>query len=276
MSDGGATHQEVDAMLKDNYSQPVMDSPDPTVVSLPKLEAVHNAVCEVCSICGHAGVVRKGLSSPREGYACRACRASLRYRDQAAVILALHESSHATLAGLAASEEFQHKRIYEPGLIGPFRALFEGLPGYQTSYFWRDAERGELRDGVMVQDLERLTFDDESFELVITSDIFEHIFDPWAAFDEVQRVLAPGGVHVCSIPLDRSVGSLTAQQAQLTEDGEVVHLGEPRYHGSPTDPEGSLVCTNYGMDLPDLLEERGIDAAFVQGHLANVTLVCRK
>jgi len=199
----------------------------------------------------------------------------LRYRDQAAVILFIYSDGEATVQDLVASDHFRATRIYEPGIAGPYRERFAQLDSYQTSYLWPDTEPGESKRGVRCEDLQRLTFTDEAFDLVVTSDIFEHIMDPWEAFAEVQRVLAPGGVHVCSIPVDRSQGSVTRTRVRVV-NGELEHLEEPRYHGSPTDASGSLVVTDFGLDLVDLLAERGIQAQFVQGHLANVTLVCVK
>ena len=244
-------------------------------VELPPLAGIHEAVCEVCSVCGRTSVMRKVHRAPREGYRCAPCGATLRYRDQAAAILLLLSEGEPSLAGLAASDRFSELRIFEPGLVGPFRPYFAGLPHYQTSYYWPELELGEEKDGIPKQDLQALTFDDEAFDLVITSDIFEHIFNPWRAFEEVQRVLTPGGHHVCSIPLNRASGSTTVTRAREGADG-VEHLLDPVYHGSPKDPEGSLVCTDFGLDVTDALRSYGIAANLVQGHLANVTLVCTK
>lgn len=37
---------------------------------------------------------------------------------------------------------------------------------------------------------------DESFDLVVSSDVFEHIDRPWLAADEIGRILRPGGIAV--------------------------------------------------------------------------------
>ena len=37
-------------------------------------------------------------------------------------------------------------------------------------------------------------FDDETFDLVFTSDTFEHLKEPWKAAKEIVRVLNPGGI----------------------------------------------------------------------------------
>jgi len=39
--------------------------------------------------------------------------------------------------------------------------------------------------------------------LHLTQDVFEHMFDPAAAFREIVRTLQPGGAHVFTTPLVR-------------------------------------------------------------------------
>lgn len=48
---------------------------------------------------------------------------------------------------------------------------------------------------------EALPFDDASFDLVISHDVFEHLRAPENTVAEVRRVLAPGGELVCTIDL---------------------------------------------------------------------------
>lgn len=41
-----------------------------------------------------------------------------------------------------------------------------------------------------------MTLEDESFDLVISQDVFEHLFNPELAFAEVARTLELGGAHL--------------------------------------------------------------------------------
>ncbi|MGH8487345.1 MAG: class I SAM-dependent methyltransferase [Gammaproteobacteria bacterium] len=43
------------------------------------------------------------------------------------------------------------------------------------------------------ENLEEQTFHDEFFDLVITQDVFEHVFHPDLAIREIARTLRPGG-----------------------------------------------------------------------------------
>ena len=44
-----------------------------------------------------------------------------------------------------------------------------------------------------------MTFQNESFDLFITQDVFEHVMEPNKAFKEIERVLKPGGAHVFTV-----------------------------------------------------------------------------
>jgi len=54
--------------------------------------------------------------------------------------------------------------------------------------------------GVLRGDATRLPFDDGSFDVVITSEVLEHIQDDVAAIAEMVRVLKPGGMFAATVP----------------------------------------------------------------------------
>ena len=54
--------------------------------------------------------------------------------------------------------------------------------------------------GVLRGDATRLPFDDGSFDVVITSEVLEHIQDDVAAIAEMVRVLRPGGTFAATVP----------------------------------------------------------------------------
>ena len=82
-----------------------------------------------CTTCGHTGYFRREGRSIKETYQCGNCKASLRYREQARLILN-HFSRGASehLVDLVNESEFQNLKIYEPGLIGLFESSFKKCP----------------------------------------------------------------------------------------------------------------------------------------------------
>ncbi|MEM1333214.1 MAG: class I SAM-dependent methyltransferase [Actinomycetota bacterium] len=54
--------------------------------------------------------------------------------------------------------------------------------------------------GVLRGDATRLPFDDDSFDIVITSEVLEHIQNDVAAISEMVRILKPGGAFAATVP----------------------------------------------------------------------------
>ena len=218
-----------------------------------------------CTVCGTVSDFCRDDYAIRETFRCQKCKASLRHRCQAEAILEWHENSSDAIAHLVHLESFRALRIFEPGLVGPFRRFFSSLPHYQVSYFWEDHPRGQEVNGVRNEDLMNLTFRDASFDLIITSDIMEHVRRPWEAFREIQRVLKPGGVHIFSIPVLDPLPERTVYRVD-TSGPEDIPILPPHYHISGTG-EKSLVYTDFGKDLIDRLEEEiGVDVILHRTH----------
>ena len=131
--------------------------------------------------------------------------------------------------------------------------LARECPGYLATHYFPDIPLGSAHAGFRCEDLERQTFEDESFHLVITQDVFEHLFRPDLAQQEIWRTLKPGGFHVHTVPIYRSLIQ-TVQRAERLSDGSIRHLKEPpEYHGNPINSSGSLVTYHYGYDYADLV-----------------------
>lgn len=179
------------------------------------------------------------------------------------------------LASLCDRSSFRELAVYEPGISGPLRRHLRRLPNYSNSYLWPDVEPGHKRGRVRCEDLRELTFGDESFDLIVSSDIFEHVRGPMEAFDESCRVLRPGGQHVFTVPLRWPLPGRTKRLVDYSGP-EDVFLAPPRFHGSPTDPKGSRVYTEFGMDLPESLRSIGFETAVLHGFKNAVTFISRR
>lgn len=76
---------------------------------------------------------------------------------------------------------------------GCYRPIFEGL-GCQ--YTGTDIVGGNNVD--VITPFDRLAFDDQSFDVVVSGQTLEHAERPWQLAQEMARVLKPGGI-VCWI-----------------------------------------------------------------------------
>lgn len=235
----------------------------------------------LCSLCGHFQEFHRQKRAIRETYHCERCRASLREREQARAILACYpELRAATLQELVTKPAFRATRLYEPGTIGPFRKFFADLPGYRQSDFYPEQERRQAPQTVPHQDLEALDYPDASFDLVITSDILEHVRHPERAFRELFRVLCPGGHHVMTVPMQDPLPELSVRRVDTDGPSDVMLLPE-HYHGNGKGGR-SLVYTDFGADISDWLAVAGFSASLRKPATASTianrvyTVVCRR
>ncbi len=143
--------------------------------------------------------------------------------------------------------------VYEPS---PTSRSMEFFIDHAGNYVWSSYPDERLADGMgyggSCQDLEALTFGAESFDLVVSQDVFEHVANPGAAFSEVSRILAVGGSHVFTISWYPD--HPTRRQAELIDE-QLVHLAPPEYHGDPFNSNGALVFNRFGSDTTDLIAE---------------------
>ncbi len=209
-----------------------------------------------CSICGSANLADRSESNMREAFACLACYSLNRMEALARVMLArLAQSGEASMAELAFSPIIS--RIHEFGFVGGIAETLSGQPWYSVSEYFDDVPPGEMGpNGIQCQDLGNLTFANESFDLVLSQDVMEHVPDPAKAFAETARVLRPGGSHVFTIPFDYALEH-SVTRARITL-GEVEHLHSPEYHGDPIRSQGALVFTDFGRDLVDIVRAAGL------------------
>jgi SAM-dependent methyltransferase len=135
-----------------------------------------------------------------------------------------------------------------PGGRGASDRLASEASEYIPSHYFQSNTPGEIVRGFRNENLESLSFSAETIGLHVSQDVFEHVFNPAAAFQEIARTLQPGGAHVFTVPLVRK-GEPTRRRASLNSDGSITHHQPPQYHGNPIDNNGSLVTIDWGYDI---------------------------
>jgi len=226
-----------------------------------------------CSACGHVGRVQsRSVLWPeliaewqlppewvrwfddREGSQCEACGSSLRSRHLAKVIsetIAVeHGVTEPSLARLVANPQFQRLTVCEINSAGNLHQFLQTLPHLYYS------EYGSSDPAVPSENLLALSYPDNTFDLVVTSETLEHVPDVDKALSEIRRVLKVGGHHVFTVPLV-SARQNTKQRARIV-DGVVVHDHPPSYHGSRETRGGDLlVFYEFGSDFLERCKAAG-------------------
>jgi len=191
-----------------------------------------------CPIC--AGPARFVASGPwwRDSFACSGCGSIPRER---ALMLTIDRWMPDWRAAVIHESSPCHRSA-------SFRLATE-CPAYVGSQFFEDHPGEPVVKGIRNENLERLSFADESIDLHVTQDVFEHVLDPDAAYREIGRTLRPGGMHMFTVPLvNKHRPSVT--RARLDADG-ISNLLPPEYHGNPVGDGRALVVTDWGYDICD-------------------------
>ena len=203
-----------------------------------------------CPVCGFHADFRSyaPLDFPckRNDFICHNCGSVGRNRHLA--IVALDEfKTRAKASSLKEFADVFDGAIYITCVKEAVSRALRGGRNVTSSEFIDGVPSGEYKDGILCQDLQATTFPDNSFDLVITEDVLEHVPEPKQAFAEIRRILKPGGFHISTIPVEWDKEE-SFPRAKII-NGELVHLTEPEYHGDPFRAEGILAFTTYGRDI---------------------------
>jgi GT2 family glycosyltransferase/2-polyprenyl-3-methyl-5-hydroxy-6-metoxy-1,4-benzoquinol methylase/glycosyltransferase involved in cell wall biosynthesis/uncharacterized coiled-coil protein SlyX len=149
-----------------------------------------------------------------------------------------------------------------------------------SEYLGYEYEGGAIIQGIRHEDVENLSFADDTLDLVVSNDVFEHVPHPARAFSECVRVLKAGGVLLATTPF-HSDNDLSIIRAKLI-NGQLEHLLPPAYHGNPVSADGSLVFTDFGWDVLKEMQVAGFSDVSIEvyasvefGHLGGGQLVFR-
>jgi SAM-dependent methyltransferase len=193
-----------------------------------------------CPYCGPTIFVR--LNRHSGGLRCAGCSAG---EVQLSIGWALHDE----IGSLAALDVCE---LSARGALSTY--LRRHARSAATSEYFPNLAPGSMKDGVRVEDVQRLTYADASFDLVTHTEVLEHVPDDARAFAELWRVLRPCGVMLFTVPMH--AGTDTVERARL-RDGVLEHLLEPVYHVDPLQPAGILAFRDYGLDVLDRVRAAG-------------------
>lgn len=190
----------------------------------------------------------------RENYLCNYCVSNFRQRALAnSVIKLLNLYDSACFVDRFKDGKFV---VYETAAYDVFRmSALKNRRNYVISEYFDGVPFGQFKNGIRNENLEGLTFDDASFDIVMTSDVLEHVSDLSKSLKEISRVLKPGGYHVFTVPVDYKLGA-TVERARLV-DGKIEHLQPPHIHGDSVRANGILAFRDFGQDVQTYFAQYG-------------------
>ena len=197
-----------------------------------------------CPFCGPTILLR--LCAEDHGLRCVRCAAS-------AIHLAMGWALRDHVADLAARD------VCEFSARGPLSQwLRRSARSLSGSEYFPDLASGQSRDGVRCEDMQQLSHADRSFDLLVHTEVLEHVPDDARALRETHRVLREGGLMLFTVPLYD--GEITIERARFDDAGHVHHLLPPVYHLDPLRAEGILAFRDYGRDIVQRVHAAGFHA----------------
>ena len=116
-----------------------------------------------------------------------------------ALSMALFGHPNATLGTITDHIWTRSMRIYMAEANSVLANFFANRLGptslVRSEYYGSDRRSGDVIDGILHQDLQRTSFVDASFDVVITNDVFEHIPDVITAEKDVCEFSNRAGVY---------------------------------------------------------------------------------
>jgi SAM-dependent methyltransferase len=190
-----------------------------------------------CNLCGFVVLrIRGGVFGTR----CLGCRSTL-----------LHRAMGLVLAEIPVADT---ARVYELSSRGAFVEYLKRRHRQLTlSEYFDDVPPGDFKAGVQCQDVQHLTHPDGAFDVVTSTEVFEHVPDDRRGFHEVHRVLASGGYFVFTVPLFDA--ERTVERAYRI-GASIVHVCPPEYHRDRIRGK-VLAYRNYGRDIRQKLHAAG-------------------
>lgn len=228
-----------------------------------------------CPVCGQRVTASNWPTSQtlRESGRCPVCASTNRQRQLAYAVNRFMSSKLRTPVnrlGLACQHNVTILNLESSGPIHD--ALSSGDCNYMSSEFLGpDVTPGAIVDGIRNENVQRLSFQDDTFDLIISTEVFEHVPHPYQGHTELYRVLKPGGAHIFTVPFIPS-NLEDLKYASVDNHGRIVHHLSPLYHHDKLRPEGVLVYNVFGQSMVDDLCALGfhVDVLYLQSQSVGI------
>jgi hypothetical protein len=217
------------------------------------------------------GEIKNGILSPnwRERMECKYCRMNNRQRLIAGLIMQKSKDKRLSIYFM---EQVTPIYLWAKKYLGSSHQITG------SEYLGYEYKGGEIINGIQHENIERLSFKDNEFDLIISNDVFEHVPNPDSAFKECCRVLKPGGEMLATIPFYDNY-DFSIKRAVI-KNNQIINLLAPQFHGNPLSEKGSLVFNDFGWDLLSIMKINGFNKVNIElflsekyGHIGQMQLI---
>ena len=192
---------------------------------------------------------RRSMSA-RESMKCIYCGSSYRLRLLARALnhWVFSNTERSLLENITNQELQKSTAIAEINSCGVLHEILRRFDNLYYSEYQPTKGNGKIPH----QDIQKLTYKSDIFDVVLTSDVLEHVPDIKKSLAEVYRVLKPSGAYIFTVPLVH--GRASTVKASM-KGSKLHHHGEASYHGAGQDDY--LVWHEFGDDFKEMVNEAG-------------------
>ncbi len=131
-------------------------------------------------------------------------------------------------------------------------------------------------------DMQNTGLPDCSEEFIIANHVLEHVPDYKKTIEEIYRILKPGGVWICSFPIDESYATVTeeAEGYDLLDKYEIIKRYGQEDHRRIFGRDSKAILTSFGFEV-ELINGNEADTKILPvsapaDYDANYLFICRK
>lgn len=172
-----------------------------------------------CNVCGWRGG-KFADDLWHEASVCPECGSQVRHRLLAATLNGLSTHADLTEAALLRGRDVLH--------FAPERQFRQRIKAAAARYVTADYDRGDTDWRLDISAMPSVK--DAEFDVVICCDVLEHVPNDRGAFQEIRRILKPGGIAILTVPQKDSPATtdedptVTSEQERERRFGQKDHV----------------------------------------------------
>jgi len=221
----------------------------------------HDFILGYCEVCEKASKfkikkVEKKKINLRGSLFCENCNLNSRKRFMLSFLKKFVRDSDSNLS------IFMYEQITR---LFKFAKNIQNIELRGSEFLGYDKKPGQIINNIQNEDAMNLSFDDNSFDVIVSNDVFEHLPNIDRALNEAYRILKNSGLLLMSIPF--LTNNTTSIKRATLENGKIKHLLAPTHHQNPIEKkDGALVFYDYGWDFLDYLKKAGFNDVYMLGY----------